>query len=450
MADRSAMPTTTRPGTKQQQAVKPRPFRIGVQAKDEIDYDVTLTGTTSTQDLPVLNLPPAGFLRGLYVIVDTTAANTGTVSVAFREDAPFNVLETISLEDVNNQPIVGPLSGHDLALINIYGGYTYSADPRKAPSFAYYALSGVGTTAASPSTAQGGAYSFILRIPVELTQRDGLGSLPNKSGTSMFKLRMRLNTTTNVYATAPGSSWVSRVRVEQVNWWDPPETDLKGRSLSQAPPAVQTTQYWTKQSYTVSAGQNRQSLQRVGFLIRNLIFILRDTSGTRSGSGDSAWPDPFTLQFEAVQMIVRIRSLWLKMMAERYGQYRAEALAGGTAGADVDARPNAVYVEPFTLDFGLQPGGETRMGYLPTSAASRLEVQGTLGTGAGTLTVLTNDVAPANGDDFSIVGRWEPVHARQANRSRETRRPGEEGGRSLGCRCARRTRGRRARTWRPS
>ena len=386
-------------------APKPRPFRVGVQSKDEIDYDVVTTGTTSTQDLPVLNVPPAGFLRGLYVLVETTSGNTGTVSVAFKEDAPFNVLETITLEDVNNQPIVGPISGHDLYLINKYGGYAGFNDPKSAPAPAYYALSGVGTTAASPSTAQGGAYSFVLRIPVELVNRDGLGSLPNKSGTSMFKLRIRLNTTANVYGTAPGGSWVTRVRVQQVNWWDPPETDLKGRPLAQAPPAVQTTQYWSKSSYPVSAGQSRQSLQRVGFLIRNMIFVLRDTSGTRSGSGDSAFPDPFTLQFEAIQLIVRLRAVWLKMMAERFGTNRADALAGGTALGDIFSRDNGVYVEPFNLDFGLIPGGETRMGYLPTSSASRLEIQGAFGTGAGTFTVLTNDVAPANGDDLSIVGR---------------------------------------------
>ena len=396
--------TVQRPQQKGQ-APKPRPFRIGVQSKDEIDYDVTFTGTTSTQDLPVLNIPPAGFLRGLYVIVETISGNTGTVAVAFKEDAPFNVLETVTLEDVNNQPIVGPISGHDLMLINKYGGYAAYSDPRGAAGPAYYALSGVGTTAASPGTAQGGAYSFVLRIPVELVQRDGLGSLPNKSGTSMFKLRLRANTTANVYATAPGSTWVTRVRVQQVNWWDPPESDLKGRPLAQNPPAVQTTQYWSKQSYPVAAGQSRQQLQRVGFLIRNLVLILRDTGGTRSGSGDSAFPDPFTLQFEAIQLIVRTRILWLKLMAERYGVNRAEALAGGTALADTNIRDNAVYVEAFTLDFALAPGAETRMGYLPTSSASRLEAQGTLGTGAGTLTILTNDVAPANGDDMSIVGR---------------------------------------------
>lgn len=392
--------TASRTQAESKGTAKPRPFRVGVQSKDEIDYDITVTGTTSTQDLPVLNLPPAGFLRSVYVLVDTTSGNTGTVSVQFNSDAPFNVIQSISLEDVNNQPILGPFTGYDLYLVNKYGGYVFSNDPRNADSPAWFALTGAGTTAASPNTAQGGAYSFVLRLPIELVSRDGLGSLPNKSGTSMFKVRTRINTTAAVYATAPGSAWVTRVRMQQVNWWDPPSTDLRGRALAQNPPAVQTTQYWSKSSFSISASQSRQPLERVGFLIRNLIFILRDSNGSRTASGDANWPDPFTLQFEAIQMINRLKSLWIKQIAEYYGYAVAESAAAQTK----NARDLAVYPEPFNRDFSNHPGAETRMGYLPTSSASRLEIQGTFG-GAGTLEVLTNDVAPANGDDLSIVGR---------------------------------------------
>jgi hypothetical protein len=375
---------------------KPRPFRVGVQSKDEIDYDQTVTGTTSTQDLPVLNVPPAGFLRGLYVIVETLAGNTGTVSVAFTPDGPFNVLSSIALEDVNSQPILGPFTGYDLYLVNKYGGYVFQNDPKMASSPAFFQVTGAGTTAASPGTAQGGAYTFILRLPVELVARDGLGSLPNKSGTSMFKVRMRISATATVYATAPGSTWVTRVRIQQYNWWDPPSADLRGRALAQNPPAVQTTQYWSKASFSVAASQSRQGLERVGFLIRNIVFILRDANGSRTASGDANFPDPFTLQFEAIQQIVRLKTLWTKMMSEYYGYTAAKEAAGG-----LDL---GVYVESFCRDFSLAPGSETRMGYLGTSSASRLEVQGTFG-GAGTLDVLTNDVAPPAGDDMALVGR---------------------------------------------
>ncbi len=359
-----------------------RAFRIGVQSHDEINYDVTAATTVSTQDLAVLNVPPAGFLRGLYVDVVGTTAGNGAATT-FAADGPFNVIDSITLEDVNSAPIVGPLNGYDLYLINKYGGYMFSDDPKASPS--YSATTGAGAT--------GGSFGFVLRIPVELVNRDAIGCLPSKSGTAMFKLRIRLAATATIYGVAPTAAPSVRVRVQQVTWWDPDPVDLKGRPQAQNPPAVQTTQYWSKSVLNVPAGQIRQPLERVGYLIRNWIFCLRDNAGSRT-AGETNWPDPFALQFEANMLITRLARVWRHQMAQNYGYSAAIDAAGG--------RDSGVFVEPFCLDFGLKPGAETRRGYLPTSSAARVEVQGTIG-GAGTLTVLTNDVAPGNGDDASLT-----------------------------------------------
>jgi hypothetical protein len=357
-----------------------RAFRIGVQSHEEINYDETRTLTASTLDMPVLNVPPAGFLRGLYLMFEgVTAANAATV--AFRANAPFNVIDSVTLEDVNSAPIVGPLDGYDLYVINKYGGYKYQDDPKKSPI--YSAVTGSGAT--------GGSFTFILRIPVELVNRDSLGSLPNKSGTAMFKVRTRLSANSTVYSTAPTNAPQVRMRITQVDWWDPDATDLKGRPLAQQPPAVQTTQYWSKAAFPVSAGAVRQQLERVGYLVRNLIFILTDSDDART---DANFPDPFIFQFEANTLITRNRLLWQHMIAEDYGYDAAVNTAGG--------RDQGVYPLPYNLDFGLKPGAESRRGYLPTSSAARLEVQGTMG-GSGTLRVLTNDVAPGNGDDAQLT-----------------------------------------------
>lgn len=53
-----------------------RPFRIGVQSHEEINFDQTVTLGASTIDLPVYEIPPAGFLRGVYLLVEATAVNT--------------------------------------------------------------------------------------------------------------------------------------------------------------------------------------------------------------------------------------------------------------------------------------------------------------------------------------------------------------------------------------
>lgn len=361
-----------------------RAFRIGVQSHDEINYDETRVLLAGTVDLPVLNIPPAGFLRGVYVdVVGTTAANAAAVT--FAANGPWNVIDTIQLEDVNSAPIVGPLNGFDLYLINKYGGYSFSDDPREQPTFS--ATTGGGAT--------GGSFGFILRIPVELVNRDALGSLPNKSGTSMFKVRTRLSPIATVYGVAPTAAPSVRVRMEQVSWWDPDATDLKGRPQAQNPPGVQTTQFWSKSAPLANPGALRVQLERVGYLIRTLIFVCTDNAGSRT-VGETDWPDPLTIQFEANVLFTRLKRVWQHMISQNYGYVAAIDTAGG--------RDSGVFVEPFNLDFGLKPGAETRRGYLPTSSAARMELQGNLGgAGTHTVTVLTCDVAPGNGDDAQIT-----------------------------------------------
>lgn len=369
---------------KGQPAPAARAFRIGVQSHDEINYDESRQLLAGTIDLPVLNVPPAGFLRGIYVDVQcVTAGNAATV--AFAANAPFNVIDTIQLEDVNSAPIIGPLNGFDLYLVNKYGGYFFSDDPKSSPS--YSVTTGAGAT--------GGSFGFILRLPVELVNRDAMGVLPNKSGTSMFKVRTRLAPSATPYTTPPTTAGTVQVRMAQVDWWDPDQTDLKGRPQAQNPPAVQTTQFWSKASPVANPGQLRVQLERVGLLIRNLIFVVTDNAGSRT-VGETSFPDPFILQYEANVLITRLKRIWRHQIAQNYGYAAAIDTAEG--------RDSGVYVEPFNLDFGLKPGAETRRGYLPTSSAARLEVQGTLGgAGTHTITILTNDVSPGNGDDAQLT-----------------------------------------------
>ena len=194
------MPTAMKPTTAQRGGTKPptpatRPFRVGVQSTDEIDYDDTRALTTGTQDLPVLNVPPAGFLQNAYILLEYTVAANAVVTVAVTEDYPWNLIDTVTFEDVNNAPIVGPFTGWDLYIANKFGGYTFCDDPRHSPIYRLDTLGGTNATASSTA--------FVLRIPVELVQRDALGALPNKSGTAMFKIRIRLAASGSVYATPP-------------------------------------------------------------------------------------------------------------------------------------------------------------------------------------------------------------------------------------------------------
>lgn len=383
-------PTQAPPGTgngKQAQQVRPRPFVTGTRRVDRATYDPGARPLTSgTQDLPVYECEPNGFLRGAYVYVQGTTAGNAA-AVAFAQNGPFNAIDSITFADTNNKPIIGPFTGHDLYEAVKWGGYAFLDDMKESPL--YSAVTGTGAT--------GGSFSFILPLPIELSRRDGLGSLVNKSSSATFDISIRLAASSSVYTTPPTTAPTVRVRIQQWGWMDPNGADMRGNPTSQVPPANNTTQFWQKQTATVNSGTYNMKLQGMDGLVRNFIFILTDNAGSRQ-VGDSDFPDPFVLQYETAQPISRIKDVWRHMMAEAYGYKNAVETPGG--------RDYGVYAETYAYDMGAKPGGETRFGYLPVTSATNISLSGTIGgSGTHTLSVLTNRVVPANGDPMALTGR---------------------------------------------
>jgi hypothetical protein len=362
-----------------------RPFVAGTRTVDKSTYDESKTMTTGTQVLRTYECDPNGFLGGAYVLVEcVTAANAATT--AFQPNAPFSAIDAITFNDTNNKPIIGPMNGFDLAICMKYGGYAHSDDPKQSP--VYSVTTGAGAT--------GGSFTFVLRVPVELVHRDGLGSLPNKSASATFDISITLGPSTAVYSTPPTTLGSVRVRIAQFGWMDPNAADMKGNPVNQNPPGVQTTQYWAKQTYTLNNGFFSVRLGGIDSLLRNLIFVL-DNNGVRS-TADADFPDPFTFQYETALPVQRIKNIWRHMIGEDFGYVAGVDTAGG--------RDSGVYPLPFNKDFGLKPGAETRMGYLPVSSATTLNMSGTAGASGSskTMTVLVNKVVPANGDILTLTG----------------------------------------------
>jgi hypothetical protein len=377
-------------GSRQQQQAARRPFIVGTRTVDKATYDQSRLLTTSTQDLPVYECDPNGFLGGLYILVQNVTAGN-SANVTFAEDGPFNVIDTITLNDTNNKPLVGPWTGWDLYTAVKFGGYAFSDDARN--NISYSATTSTGAT--------GGSFTFVLRVPVELVHRDGLGALPNKSSSATFDVSMRLSANASIYGTAPTAAGTVRVRIQQFGWMDPNPIDMKGNPVAQNPPAIQTTQYWSKQTYTIGFGAFSQRLQGIDSLLRTIVFVLRDSTTTAPrANGDANFPDPFTMLYETSTPIQRIKAVWQYMIAEMYG-YTATTVG-------INSRENGVYPESYARDFGHKPGAETRLGYLPSSAATTFNLsgtQGSTGTGPGVLTVLINKVVPAQGDPMLLTGR---------------------------------------------
>lgn len=362
-----------------------RPFVAGTRRIDEPIYDSTASIAAGSVDLPSLEVDPNGFLSGLWILVEATTAGNAAAT-AFQADGPFNALDLINFQDTNSQPLVGPMNGYDMMLVDKYGGYAFQGDPKASPI--YSATTGAGAT--------GGSFTFILWVPAELVRRDALGALPNKSASSTFSLNLRLAPSATIYSTAPTNAASVRVRVLLEGWQDPNVADIRGNPVTPNPPGVQTTQYWHKQNYTLSSGAMNQRLQGIDSLVRNLIIVARDENNARA-QGDTEFPDPFTLLYETSQIVNRGRTFWRHFIASHYGYTAAAEAANG--------RDNGVYPLTFCQDFGLKPGAETRLGYLPVSSATNLVMSGTIGgAGANNYALLVNKVVPAGGDPLQLTG----------------------------------------------
>ena len=349
------------------------PFTRAAKEHMESFYDKTVTLSASSSSIGPIDVPAYGFARGVFVLVEATGGS-GTATVAKAADGPFNVFDSLSLNDVNGQPIYGPLSGYETYLSNKWGGYFPGlCDPKQDPDYQPVAE---GANAS-------GDFTFMLYIPLEVSGRDGLGALANMNGASTYKVHATIAPSSTLYTTAPTTLPAVRVRMFLDAWSQPTAADLDGNPNSTEPPADGTTQYWSKQVFNMAAsGYQDPRLSKVGNLIRSHIFVWRDATGARvSGS----FPDPFDTYLDSTLLKSYNQKIWRKRMAQKYGLHGVDDSAGA-----LDA---GVFVEDYAHDFDGKAGWELRDNWLQTSQSTRLNVTGTFGA-AGTLTVITNDVSP--------------------------------------------------------
>lgn len=315
------------------------------------------------------DVPAFGYARSLLLYVQATGGAAGLNNAAAQPDAPWSVIRSIALVDVNGAPIVGPFSGYDLMLANRWGGYAFDGDLTRSPAYSAVATSG--------------NFGFFIRVPLEIVAREAYGALANMNAASTYKLQITIADDGDVYSTSPDTLPTLRVRGWLDAWAEPAAQDMNGNAQQQEPAGLGTTQYWSKANYSVSNGANTIRLARVGNLIRTLVCVFRDTNGAREGD---TFADPIQLHLDGRIVHNEATIIRRSFMAERYGY-----ALNGIANADAD---EGVIVYDFSHDFDGKPGGELGELWLPTVQSSRLEIVGSFGE-QGSLDVLTNDIAPA-------------------------------------------------------
>ena len=340
-------------------AARPRPFPQSSHHGCEQGPSFSVTPSTTSQTFGPFPLPATGYLRRVVLEVSTSTAGVAGTGAG---DYPANIFSIIRLTDTNGAPIF-ELSGYNTLLADTYGGYAGAPDWRVDPDYSN------STTAPAISP----------YVPLEI-DGSGMGSPANLSASSAYRLTCTVDTIANIWSSAPSTIPQLTVQVWCEYWTLPNPVDQNGNPQITAPPYAGTLQLWSQQPNTsVNAGSSRIALNRMGNLLRTVIVTFR-SSGVRS---DGVVADPVTLRWDDINLIVRSRREFRKIMREYLN--------------DLTARDTGVYVfGNYNFGMGRFAGGSSVASWLPTVSATRYEVNFPSGGGGGTLDWIINDVSVAS------------------------------------------------------
>lgn len=364
-----------------------RPFFPGTLDLETHTY--VKTGTLTTSQIPLDTFYPKtnGFLADLWIEMATNATPNTDNDVAFNEDYPLRAISTFQLSDTGGQPILGPMTGWELAMFVKWGGFSFSDDCRNSQTYA--ATTGTSTA--------GGSFRFMLQIPVQFVRREPLGVLPNTNSNNAYAVDITIATLAQIYATAPDAAPTYTVKVYQDSYRQSSGKDAQRNATVTTPPGLGAVLYLRRNTMDLSAGSVDEELSQQEGSYRALHFVLRDSNGSRA-QGDSDWPDPVQVYFNNDVPYDRTKNYWIRRQERDFGYVAAVNTANG--------RDYGVFTLPFNTDNGLKAGSEDRYKYLSVSAADTLGFRGVIG-GSGThvLTTMYNFVRPPGGNIKGLTAR---------------------------------------------
>lgn len=387
MATATAQPQSA-PAAKGAKAAPPvlRPFFTGTLDLETNTY--VKTGTLTTSQIPLDTFYPKtnGYLADMFIEFTATAAGN-SANVAFNEDYPARAIASFTFSDTGGQPILGPMTGWELAIFVKHGGFSFSDDWRNSQT--YSATTGTGGT--------GGSFSFILHVPIQFVAREPLGPLPNTNSNNAYAVDIVVSTLAQIYSTAPTNAPTYVARIYQDSYRQSSGKDAQKNPTVTTPPGLGAVLYLRRNTMDLSAGSVDEELSQQEGSYRALHFVLRDSNGSRA-QGDSDWPDPAQIYFNNDVPYDRRKSQWIRKMERAFGYVATVNTANG--------RDYGHFVLPFNTDNGLKAGSEDRYRYMSVSAADTLGFRGTIG-GSGThvLTTMYDFIRPPGGNIRGLTAR---------------------------------------------
>jgi len=387
---RPAAPGQSAPSQTAQAAVPAIPFTRAARKKSRLigTFGPTALGVTATQLAPI-QVPANGYLRKLVLdITGTTAGNAATV--AFANDAPFNVISQLMFSAANGDSIINSIDGFMLYVLNKYGAFaSQGTDPTRDPTFSK--TTGAGTT--------GGSFHFQLDVPIEFDSRDAAGSLTNMAANQSFLLQLFLNTSASLYTTAPTNPPSVTLTITAEYWAAPAASNAQGIPQATAPLCNGLVSLLQTQTPPITPSTDQTiPLTNVGNTIRMLIFVLRTAGNVRT---ETDWPNIMQISVNNDVWNFKTKNNWRNDMADQYGLY-----GGITASPTAGALDNGVYVLTDFVNDGsvgdsVVSGASNRDLMLVTNSATALNIEAqNWGATAGNLLVVTNSLRVPDASAF--------------------------------------------------
>lgn len=334
-----------------------------------------LLGATSFQ--PV-QLAASGFNRKvtLNFSFTGTAASTGAVVAG---DGPWNLIAGITLTDATGQPIIQPVSGYNMYLINKYlsigsvemtNQARFQASPQMGPEYAFSATATTFTAA------------FRLDLDLEQDWNNGYGSVPNLDSNASLQLKVDVAVYTVAFTGTTVTVASLTMRVSQW-YWAPVSATVGGVTAQTTPTGFGDYVETRYETQTVSASaENLVNITNRGGQIKGVIAVSRAagvrtayTANTNVGLLlDNNPIDEGILLEEQLDFLRRAYGYLGTDLTTSYAPLTAGVLPGLDRG---------VMVWPFCTESG------GRDSWLTTRVGSLFQVKITPGASATTLELIT-------------------------------------------------------------
>lgn len=353
------------------------PFPVASRPQKRYANVQTVSNLAGSGSFQVVQLAASGWVRRISMLFSqsVTSASAGAVVAG---DGPFNLIRGITLTDATGQPVVQPISGYNLYLVNKFfssGGVATNLNrpfenPMMSPEYAF------------ASTATTGTATFRLDLDFEVDAGTGYGCIPNLDSNASLQLKVDYD----VYSVALTGTTVSAatlsMRVSQ-EYWAPVGASLGGAAVANAPLGAGDYVETRYETQTVSASaENLVTLTNRGGLIKGLLLVSR-AAGVRtaitaaSNVGILLDNQPINEGIPVEEHYDQVRRAYGYFGADMTTSY-APLSAGVLSGLDRG-------VIPISFD-SLSAGRDS---WLNTRAGSLLQVKMTPGASATTLEIVT-------------------------------------------------------------